>query len=150
VVWDMGQQNWFHLFSLTEILMQNSIWTCCKTHHDVPAKRGWRISGYFQQDGAPFHFGFCMRRWLDLQFQGSWIGHRGPVEWPPRSLDLSPFDFYLWGYLKAMVYQKNIQNMNYLNGRIRNAISGIRPEELEFSTNGRIASVCVFKVMAII
>jgi hypothetical protein len=25
VVWDMGQQNWFHLFSLTEILMQNSI-----------------------------------------------------------------------------------------------------------------------------
>ncbi|GFW24449.1 hypothetical protein TNCV_606901 [Trichonephila clavipes] len=25
--------------------------------------------------------------------------------WPPRSSDLNPSDFWLWGYLKAMVYR---------------------------------------------
>ena len=26
------------------------------------------------------------------------------VEWPPRSPDLTPYDFFLWGYLKSKVY----------------------------------------------
>ena len=26
------------------------------------------------------------------------------VEWPPRSPDLTPLDFFLWGYLKSKVY----------------------------------------------
>ena len=25
-------------------------------------------------------------------------------EWPPRSLDLIPLEFFLWGYLKQQVY----------------------------------------------
>ncbi|GBO34519.1 hypothetical protein AVEN_157511-1 [Araneus ventricosus] len=24
--------------------------------------------------------------------------------WPPRSLDLTPFDFFLWGYVKDKIY----------------------------------------------
>jgi hypothetical protein len=41
------------------------------------------------------------------------------MEWPPRSPDLSPLDFYLWGHLKAMVYQEKIRNMNHLKESIR-------------------------------
>ena len=41
---------------------------------------------YFQQDGAPPHYGPEVRRYLDHQFPKAWIGRRGPVEWPPRSL----------------------------------------------------------------
>jgi hypothetical protein len=26
------------------------------------------------------------------------------VSWPPRSPDLNPLDFYLWGHLKSLVY----------------------------------------------
>ena len=43
---------------------------------------------YFQQDGAPSHLGIHVRLWLDQLFAGAW---------PPRSLDLSPLDFYPWG-----------------------------------------------------
>jgi hypothetical protein len=51
--------------------------------------------GYFQQDGAQSHYGICVQRWLDQQFPSSWIGRSGSMEWPPRSPDLSPLDFYL-------------------------------------------------------
>jgi hypothetical protein len=29
---------------------------------------------------------------------------RGPMEWPPRSPDLTPIDFFLWGFVKDNVY----------------------------------------------
>lgn len=85
---------------------------------------------YFQQDGTPSHFGIHVRQWLDQQFPDAWIGRRGPVEWPPRSPDLTPLDFYLWGHLKAMVYQEKIQNTNHLKERIMNAITSITPAVL--------------------
>ena len=52
-------------------------------------------------------------------------GRRGPVEWPPRSPDLSPLDFYLWRHLKFMVYQVKIQDINHLKERITDAIRSI-------------------------
>ena len=82
---------------------------------------------YFQQDGAPPHYGICIRRWLDQQFPRSWIG---PVEWPARSPDLNPLDFYLWGHLKAMVYKEKIQDMDHLKERIWSGITYITPDVL--------------------
>ena len=32
------------------------------------------------------------------------LGH--DVEWPPRSVDLTPYDFFLWGYLKNKVFSR--------------------------------------------
>ena len=71
------------------------------------------------------HYGIQVRRFLDQQFPDAWIGRRGPVEWPPRSPDLSPLDFYLWGHLKFMVYQVKIQDINHLKERITDAIRSI-------------------------
>jgi hypothetical protein len=85
---------------------------------------------YFQQDGAPSHYGIFVRRWLDQQFPGSWVGRRCPIEWPPRSPDLSPLDFYLWEHLKAEVYQEKIRHMNHPKERIRNALMRISPDVL--------------------
>jgi hypothetical protein len=34
----------------------------------------------FRQDGASPRYGICVRRWLDRQFPGSWVGRRGFVE----------------------------------------------------------------------
>ena len=39
---------------------------------------------------------------------------RGPVEWPPRSPDLTPPVFFLWGYLKDKLYAHPIQNLEHL------------------------------------
>ena len=51
---------------------------------------------YFQQDGAPPHYASEVREWLDNRFDCRWLGHRGPVEYPARSPDLTPLDFFLW------------------------------------------------------
>ncbi|CAF4230737.1 unnamed protein product, partial [Rotaria sordida] len=57
----------------------------------------------WQQDGAPPHYGQAVRDYLDDTFS-EWIGRRGTVEWPPRSPDLTPCDFSLWGVIKDHVY----------------------------------------------
>ena len=49
-----------------------------------PAVSGWdNIDNLiFMQDGAPPHFTFTVRAWLDQHFSGLWMGRRGPHEWP--------------------------------------------------------------------
>ncbi|GFU09823.1 hypothetical protein TNCV_1292131 [Trichonephila clavipes] len=32
------------------------------------------------------------------------ISRFGPVNWPPRSCDLTPLDYFLWGYVKSLVF----------------------------------------------
>jgi len=41
------------------------------------------------------------------------------ILWSP---DLTPLDFYLWGHLKAMLYQVKLQNMNHVKECIRDAL----------------------------
>lgn len=72
----------------------------------------------FQQDGAPAHYSLTVRRYLDATFTGKWIGRRGPVEYPPRSPDLTPLDFFFWGQLKNMVYQQRVRSIQDLKDRI--------------------------------
>jgi len=63
---------------------------------------------YFQQDGAPAHYASRVRSYLSSRVGFdivSWIGRRGDVEYPPRSPDLTPLDFFFWGYLKNEVYK---------------------------------------------
>ena len=36
-------------------------------------------------------------------FPGKLISRRGDINWPPRSPDLIPIAFFLWGYLKSKV-----------------------------------------------
>ena len=43
---------------------------------------------------------------------------------------LTPLDFYLWGHLKAMVYQENIRDINHLKDRIINSFAQISPDVL--------------------
>uniref|UniRef100_A0A669B5E7 DUF4817 domain-containing protein n=1 Tax=Oreochromis niloticus TaxID=8128 RepID=A0A669B5E7_ORENI len=85
---------------------------------------------FFQQDGAPAHYGCQVRAFLDEQFPGKWIGRRRPVEWPPRSPDLTPLDFYLWGHLKAIVYGVKIRDVQHLKLWILDACAGISPAVL--------------------
>lgn len=59
---------------------------------------------YFQQDGAPAHYARRVRDLLDNKYPGRWIGRGGPRAWPPRSPDITPLDFYLWGHVKTLVY----------------------------------------------
>jgi hypothetical protein len=84
---------------------------------------------YFQHDGAPPHYAMIVRQWLDKKFPQRWLGRRGPIDWPPRSPDLTPPDFFLWGLLKDRVYGKKPQTIEDLKQEITAAVHDI-PKEL--------------------
>lgn len=83
---------------------------------------------YFQQDGAAPHYNRSVRRYLDQVFRGKWIGRRGSIEWPARSPDLTPLDYFLWGYLKSKVYVTKPQNLDELRARIIHEMEAISLE----------------------
>ncbi|GFU52960.1 uncharacterized protein TNCV_1142531 [Trichonephila clavipes] len=59
------------------------------------------------------------------------ISRFGPVNWPPRSCDLTPLDYILWGYEKSLVYADKPQTLHHLEDNIRRVIADIRPQMLE-------------------
>ncbi|KAJ4428021.1 hypothetical protein ANN_24035 [Periplaneta americana] len=73
---------------------------------------------HFLHDSAPAHFSRTARRYLDRRFPDRWIGRGGPITWPPRSPDLNPLDFYLWGHLKSFVYSSPVPDLESLRNRI--------------------------------
>jgi hypothetical protein len=50
------------------------------------------------------------------------------VQWPVRSPDLSPCDYFLWGYLKSKVYSTRPMTIEDLKQRILDKISAILEE----------------------
>lgn len=92
---------------------------------NIPADSIW-----FQQDGAPPHYSRTVREYLHNIFPNRWIGRRGFIEWPARSPDLTPLDFYLWGYLKSKVYFNKPENIDELKNRIIAEIQQIQPQTL--------------------
>jgi len=57
-----------------------------------------------QQDGATAHTAHRSMAFLDDVFADRTISK---TIWPPRSPDLSPPDFFLWGAMKNSVYSNN-------------------------------------------
>ncbi|GFX79503.1 transposable element Tcb2 transposase [Trichonephila clavipes] len=53
------------------------------------------------------------------------------VNWPPRSYDLTPLDYFLRGYVKSLVYADKPQTLDHLEDNIRRVIADKRPQILE-------------------
>lgn len=92
---------------------------------DIPSNSLW-----FQQDGAPPHTTQLVRDYLNHVFPRRWIGRRGSVEWPARSPDMTPLDYFLWGYTRSQIYKQKPDNLDELKARIRETIRAISPEVL--------------------
>ncbi|GFY32352.1 tc3a_0 protein [Trichonephila clavipes] len=80
---------------------------------------------WFQQDGATCHTARATIDLLKYTFGDRLISRFGPVNWPPRSCDLTPLDYFLWGYAD------NPQTLDHLEDNIRRVIADIRPQMLE-------------------
>lgn len=91
----------------------------------IPEEQRNRI--IFMQDGAPPHYSRAVREYLNGRFD-TWIGRDGVVPWPPRSPDLTPLDFFVWGYLKEKIYSSPVANEEDLRGRIRNTAEELQQE----------------------
>lgn len=106
---------------------------------DVPLQA--RNHSWIQMDGAPPHYGRQIREWLNHNYEDRWIGRLpplqqhallvpgvGPTPWPPRSPDLNPLDYWLWGHLKAKVYEVVITTREQLTHRIIDAANELKQE----------------------
>ncbi|GFV55277.1 DDE_3 domain-containing protein [Trichonephila clavipes] len=86
---------------------------------------------WFQQDGATCHTARATIDLLKDTFGDRLISRFGPVNWPPRSCELTPLDYFLWGYVKSLVYADKPQTLDHLEDNIRRVIADIRPQMLE-------------------
>ncbi|GFV02856.1 uncharacterized protein TNCV_3609851 [Trichonephila clavipes] len=86
---------------------------------------------WFQQDGATCHTARATIDLLKDTFGDRLISRFGPVNWPPRSCDLIPLDYFLWGYVKSLVYADKPQTLDHLEDNIRRVIADIRPQRLD-------------------
>lgn len=94
---------------------------------------------YFQQDGAPPHSTELNLKLLRDKFGSKVIARRFPdlfdegFAWPPYSPDLSPLDFFLWGYVKDKVYKENPKTITELKNKIKSTIEQIPSQMLSDS-----------------
>lgn len=104
-----------------------------------------RETMWFQHDGAPPHNSRLARHYLDTKFPNSWIGRSGPVVWPARSPDLNPLDYFLWGYLKSLIYETPVATLEDLEERLCCAIANITPKMLQRTQDNLIrrANACI-------
>ncbi|GFY14460.1 putative DD41D transposase [Trichonephila clavipes] len=86
---------------------------------------------WFQQDGATCHTARATIDLLKDTFGDRLISRFGPVNWPPRSCDLTPLEYFLWGYVKSLVYADKPETLDHLEDNIRRVIADIRPQMLE-------------------
>ena len=63
-----------------------------------------RCTAYFKQDNAIVHTTNAPMTELCRIFRNKFVGKN---VWPPHSLDLTSYDFYLWEKLKNKVYATN-------------------------------------------
>lgn len=92
---------------------------------------------WYQQDGAPAHNTLAVRQYLDAQFPGRWIGRQGPISWPPRSPDLSPLDFALWGWMRHRFYTAGeaLRDVPSAQRKLVDILHGMEPAIVRNMTN---------------
>lgn len=84
-----------------------------------------RENMWYQHDGAPAHFALIVQEYLNNWKTDKWIGRGGSITWPPRSPDLTPIDFFLWGHVKQEVYQTPPTTPDNMKDRIRQCFARI-------------------------
>jgi hypothetical protein len=90
----------------------------------------------FQRDGTPPHWHRDVRRFLNESLSQRWVGRMGNEDlalqfWPPRSPDITPCDFFLWGFVKEAVYVLPLATtLDDLKNRITAAVNSVTQDIL--------------------
>ena len=87
---------------------------------------GCLARGWWVQDGAPAHRARAVTARLNELFGNRIVSLGREYEWPPRCTDLTPLDFFLWGYIKGQVYKTPPANVDELRERITNEFAALR------------------------
>ena len=74
---------------------------------------------WFQQDGATYHTAEATHEVLLPVFEDRITSCRDDVVWSPRSCDLTPLGYYLWGAVKDKCNDDKPETIDALNNNIR-------------------------------
>ena len=118
-------------FIFAESTITANIYLDMLKHYVVPQLEEFQPRVVFQQDGAPPHWSLIVRDFLNETFPNRWIGRNGPTPWPPRSPDITPLDFFLWGYVKDRVYRTPVRDVETLQSRTIEVLATVNEEMLE-------------------
>lgn len=106
--------------------IRHHLWPLCR---DAGVERNtFQDTVWFMQDGAPAHTSGRSMGHLRRRFPGRVISKRGDINWPPRSPDLNPLDYFLWGHIKSLVYKSPPENIDEMEQKIRRATEDLTPE----------------------
>jgi hypothetical protein len=87
-----------------------------------------RMRAVFQDRGASARYGHLITRHLNLTSPWRWIDRGVRVQWPPKSPDLTPLDFCLWGWMKSEVYRENVNTRDQLVARTMSSAALLKQE----------------------
>ncbi|GBP24278.1 hypothetical protein EVAR_9376_1 [Eumeta japonica] len=79
---------------------------------------------WYQYDEAEPHNTSTSR--LNDLFGKKLIGPHGPRRWPPQSPDLTPMDYFLWEYIKGVVFESECETKEEMRSRIVLAFDQVR------------------------
>ena len=80
---------------------------------------------WFQQYGATADTARTAMEVLNEMFSARVISRSVNIEWPARSPNLNACDFFPWGYLKSMVYEKEPRTTMDLKQDIKDEVAAI-------------------------
>ncbi|GFV89188.1 DUF4817 domain-containing protein [Trichonephila clavipes] len=100
-------------------------------------QRGQISNVTFTQDGATSHTANPVKAFLIQTFgEDRIVSRHCRYPWPPRSPDLTPADFWLWGYLKSHVYLSGPSSLLELKDAIHREVSFMHPDMLHSAFAG--------------
>lgn len=86
---------------------------------------------WFQQDEATAYTARTFTNLLREPFLGRLISLRDDPQWPARLPDLALRQYFLWGYLKTLVYTNHPKTLSQLKDNIRVSIAYIGTDMLK-------------------
>nr|SMN34116.1 HSP70 family member 2 [Lepeophtheirus salmonis] len=89
---------------------------------------------WLEQDGATCHTGSLTMDSLEHFFGEQLISRFGLLNWPPRSGDITPSDFFIWSYVNAKVCMDKPATTEALEAKIERVICEIPVTMLESFT----------------
>ncbi|XP_068086419.1 uncharacterized protein [Anabrus simplex] len=96
---------------------------------DIPLNIRSRVC--YQMDRNPTHCLKAVRKVLPTIFPGGWLGKGNSMPWPPHSQDLNPVEFFMWNYLKTIVYDKLYDTVEDLIASVRSGIASVTVDMLQ-------------------
>ena len=84
---------------------------------------------WFQQDGATYHNANVTIDLLRTAFKNRIISRNSDVNWPHRSCDLTPLDYFLWGAVQDKCYANHAETIETLKHKV--SIHGIKVQTVE-------------------